>query len=515
MARVPAWTLGTIAWGDKILQAAQFADDPNPHTNPQPSDIDINSLIADYVSKTDANSQTIASALGLGTIPSANQLCLIQDNAFGSPITVASPTILTLSPASSPQSKLGLSNQTYNYLSAAGSLDVNGQTSPNLTGLLFQPTLINSGAAVTMPNVVAIKAIPKTTSFGANTITNLIGVEVGTVHLISNPTVTSAYGVKIDAMGKSTYATIYGIDIGTLTGTTKIGIREQSTGVNLLTGKTRFGDQTTPTETLEALGNILATTNLKQSTSPGTPATVGTANAAGAGPLVPWLDHVHKADHALLDGSLINDSLAGTVARGDLIAGNATPKWARLAVGTVGQYLKTDGTDVLWKTFEQAEAASTPVAGATSTVLGVGIRVYSFFTLPTTEAFYIITGIEWKNGTVVAGNTTGGVDIVDANPPVLAPTILASLGAQVANAGVSGVQRQSRVVGSPIRGGSICGVWVYTDSATQTYGTTVVTSANNRKAITYTPAAPNADVTAWTASTVQAYVKAYYRGYGG
>jgi hypothetical protein len=177
--------------------------------------------------------------------------------------------------------------------------------------------------------------------------------------------------------------------------------------------------------------------------------------------------------------------------------------------------LKTDGTDVLWKSFEQAEASSTPVAGATSTAVGAGIRLYSFFTLPTTENFYIITGIEWKNGTVVNGNTTGGVDIVDANPPVLSSTILATISAELANAGTSSVQRQSRVIGHPIRGGTICGVWVYTASATQTYGTTVVSSANNRKSVAYTAAVPNQDVTAWTASTVQGYVKAYYRGYGG
>src|SRR6266566_97562 len=219
MARVSAWTLGTICWGDKIAQAAQFADDANPHVNPQPADIDLNSFIADYTSQTDANPQTIASLLGLGAFPAVNQLLLVQDNALGSPITLASPTILTLSPASSPQSKLGLSNQSYNYLSAVGSLDVNGQTSPSLTGLLFQPTLINSGAAVTMPNVVAIKAAPKTSGFGPNTITNLIGVEIITVHLVNNPIVTNAYALKIDAMGKSSYATIYGIDIGALTGT--------------------------------------------------------------------------------------------------------------------------------------------------------------------------------------------------------------------------------------------------------------------------------------------------------
>ncbi|HUW11939.1 MAG TPA: hypothetical protein VM537_19590 [Anaerolineae bacterium] len=43
------------------------------------------------------------------------------------------------------------------------------------------------------------------------------------------------------------------------------------------------------------------------------------------------------------------DSTAGNVARGDLITGQgATPKWVRLALGSSGQFLKSDGTDIVW-----------------------------------------------------------------------------------------------------------------------------------------------------------------------
>lgn len=52
--------------------------------------------------------------------------------------------------------------------------------------------------------------------------------------------------------------------------------------------------------------------------------------------------------NALLDGSAHTDTLAGSVVRGDLIVGNATPKWARLAVGAAGRVLKADGTDAAW-----------------------------------------------------------------------------------------------------------------------------------------------------------------------
>jgi len=42
------------------------------------------------------------------------------------------------------------------------------------------------------------------------------------------------------------------------------------------------------------------------------------------------------------------DTAASAVSRGSIIIGNSTPKWAELAVGTVGQVLTTDGTDVAW-----------------------------------------------------------------------------------------------------------------------------------------------------------------------
>ena len=42
------------------------------------------------------------------------------------------------------------------------------------------------------------------------------------------------------------------------------------------------------------------------------------------------------------------DTLAGGVVRGDVIVGNSTPRWSRLAVGAASTFLKSDGTDVSW-----------------------------------------------------------------------------------------------------------------------------------------------------------------------
>ena len=53
--------------------------------------------------------------------------------------------------------------------------------------------------------------------------------------------------------------------------------------------------------------------------------------------------------HNLLDGDFHPDTLTGTVARGDVIVGNATPKWSRLVKGSTGQYFKMlDANDPGW-----------------------------------------------------------------------------------------------------------------------------------------------------------------------
>src|SRR5438132_10467835 len=167
MARIPAWTLGSYIWGDKLLQALQFADDANAHVNPQAQDIDINSLIADYVSQTDATAQTIASALGItpssdaipltlrgfsggasdlfdikdgggtkqfyvdsvgnhvllkqfgvGALPTASQVALINDNPLASPNLPATVTVLSV--GNTTANKLSAGAGTYSLLGSTG-----------------------------------------------------------------------------------------------------------------------------------------------------------------------------------------------------------------------------------------------------------------------------------------------------------------------------------------------------------------------------------------------------------
>lgn len=87
------------------------------------------------------------------------------------------------------------------------------------------------------------------------------------------------------------------------------------------------------------------------------PTTIAEADAAAAGTSLIYShrDHKHGAPatwkataHNLLDGDRHGDTAAGTVARGDIVYGNSTPKWARLAKPSTASYLGHDGTDVAW-----------------------------------------------------------------------------------------------------------------------------------------------------------------------
>ena len=68
--------------------------------------------------------------------------------------------------------------------------------------------------------------------------------------------------------------------------------------------------------------------------------------------------------HALLDGSIISDSVADDVTRGSIIYGNATPKWDELVIGAVDTFLGSDGTDLSYRTAAQVMASLSGEAAA-------------------------------------------------------------------------------------------------------------------------------------------------------
>jgi transcription elongation GreA/GreB family factor len=79
---------------------------------------------------------------------------------------------------------------------------------------------------------------------------------------------------------------------------------------------------------------------------------------------------VAPSAHNLLSASH-GDTTAGNVARGDVIIGNSTPAWARLAKGSANAFLRTDGTDVLWSTgFLAVTAAKTLTVQNSLTLAG-------------------------------------------------------------------------------------------------------------------------------------------------
>lgn len=61
------------------------------------------------------------------------------------------------------------------------------------------------------------------------------------------------------------------------------------------------------------------------------------------------------ATNALLDGANHTDTVAQAVTRGSIIYGDSTPKWNELVLGTVGQVLMSDGTDLYYKLDREAQ----------------------------------------------------------------------------------------------------------------------------------------------------------------
>ena len=152
-------------------------------------------------------------------------------------------------------------------------------------------------------------------------------------------------------------------------------------------------------------------------------------------------------------------------------------------------------------------------AAANDTVIGANAMRFTFTTMPSTAPFFYITGIEWKNGTVVNGNTHAWVSTVDAVAyPSSVYTTLMAWGSLV-QAGASSVQRlgPTQLTSHLVPAGSLLGVSIATGSATGRYATATVASANNDKAFTVTSDAPAGTGGAWVATTEEPYIKLYYK----
>src|SRR3990167_715880 len=111
------------------------------------------------------------------------------------------------------------------------------------------------------------------------------------------------------------------------------------TGTGLALGSLIYGNST-PTWTALA-GNITTTKKFLTQTGDGAVSAApawGTI-ADGDVPATHSGSAHHAQAHVILDSAAHSDTLTGTVVAGDIIYGNATPKWARLPKGTAAQVL--------------------------------------------------------------------------------------------------------------------------------------------------------------------------------
>ena len=159
-----------------------------------------------------------------------------------------------------------------------------------------------------------------------------------------------------------------------------------------------------------------------------------------------------------------------------------------------------------------AEASSTPVAddGLTSLASGA-IRLGNQITLPTTEEFYKITAVEWKNSTTITGNLIGGVALIDADPPVNVGFLTIAQTPSTAQSGSGSLQKVNVDSGILVKGGTKVTGFIVADNGTATFRRLGVSSRNVGFNITYGQVPP-VSVATWLTSTVQLYVKIYFQG---
>ncbi|MCX6761480.1 MAG: hypothetical protein NTY33_01345, partial [Candidatus Moranbacteria bacterium] len=113
-----------------------------------------------------------------------------------------------------------------------------------------------------------------------------------------------------------------------------------------------------------------------------------------------WSGTAPATSHSLLSGQH-PDTTPATVQRGDLITGQgATTTWSRLALGTSGQFLRSDGTDSAWYTLTKTDIN---LGSVENTALSTWAGTTNITTLGT-----ITTGI-WNGTTVAIGNGGTGL----------------------------------------------------------------------------------------------------------
>jgi len=143
--------------------------------------------------------------------------------------------------------------------------------------------------------------------------------------------------------------------------------------------------------------------------------------------------HAGGGAHVVLDSAVHTDTLTGTVVAGDIIYGNATPKWARLPKGTAAQVLTMNAgatapewatpaagggavaTDVIW----DAKGDLAVGTGADTAVkLTAGANGATLQALSTEATGLIWRAIPWHSAIADAAGTTL-ITLASSSPHVL------------------------------------------------------------------------------------------------
>jgi len=194
------------------------------------------------------------------------------------------------------------------------------------------------------------------------------------------------------------------------------------------------------------------------------------------------------------------DTLTASVVRGDVIIGNSTPKWARLAVGAAASILSSDGTDVSWAA---ATGTGSPVRATSPTLVTPVLGVATATSLngnTFTTGTYTLTGVAGKTLTFNKSLTLEGTDSTTMTFPTTSATIARTDAAQT----FTGSQTIAALVGPVTITEAVGSSALTVTGATQTssFPALSVTQTWNNSGTTFTGALFNITNTASAAASL-------------
>jgi len=237
---------------------------------------------------------------------------------------------------------------------------------------MFTELYAGGGAGITLTDLSALSPLSYNNTTGVFSIES--GYQIGTTTQVSNWDTAYGWGNHADA-GYYTYSG------GFLDKLAYFGVQEPYVFGNIL-GRFRiessnvildFIDETSSPTTYSMVAGYLDGSRFYVSLGPSGECLADSnggirwrdGNSTNANTAYSWGNHASAGyltsvtAHNLLSATH-GDTTTGTVVRGDIITGQgATPKWTKLAIGSVGKALVSDGTDVVWSTSALGTAAYT------------------------------------------------------------------------------------------------------------------------------------------------------------